>query len=55
MELMLFALIVKKQINRYLLSASYSWSVAVSVEHHPKRHFPTLKGATSSVVDGGRV
>lgn len=46
MELILFALIVKKQINRCLLSASYSWSAAVSVEQHPIGHFPTLKEAT---------
>lgn len=46
MELILFALIVKKQISRCLLSASYSWSAAVSVEQHPIGHCPTLKGAT---------
>lgn len=46
MELILFALIVKKQISRCLLSASYSWSAAVSVEQHPIGHCPTRKGAT---------
>lgn len=54
MEL-IFGLIVKKQINRCLLSASYSWSVTPSIEHHPVRLSPTLKGANSPMVGGGRV
>lgn len=43
---------VKKEINRRLLSASYSWSVAVSAEHHPVRHFPTLKGRSGGCREG---
>lgn len=54
MEL-IFGLIINKQISRYILSASYSWSVTINIEYHPMRHSPTLKGINRPVVGGGRV
>lgn len=42
----IFGLIVNKQISRYLLGTSHPQSVTINIEHHPMRHFPTLKGAT---------
>ena len=52
MEL-IFGLIVKKQINRYFISVSYSWSPTINIEDHPIRYYP-LKATNNLVVGGER-